>query len=111
MNVVCTKTDGGCCGGKTGGKYSGQRGTYTLEIKDREFIPVLLGNDINTYGMSRAFYEAYGIRSVVIGKAATGPSCNSRIIDFRHVPGLDTEEIFIKTIRKTARNMLRKRSS
>jgi D-aspartate ligase len=109
MNVVCTKTDGGCCGGKTGGKYSGQRGTYTLEIQDREFIPVLLGNDINTYGMSRAFYEAYGIRSVVIGKAATGPSCNSRIIDFRHVPGLDTEEIFIKTIRKTAAEFAEKK--
>ena len=78
-------------------------------IQDREFIPVLLGNDINTYGMSRAFYEAYGVRSVVIGKAATGPSCNSRIIDFRHVPGLDTEEIFIKTIRKTAAEFAEKR--
>ncbi len=73
-----------------------------MDIQDREFVPVLLGNDINTYGMSRAFYEAYGVRSVVIGRAATGPSCHSRIIDFRHVPGLDSEETFIKTIRETA---------
>lgn len=69
-----------------------------MKIAEREFIPVLLGNDINTYSMSRAFYEAYGVRSVVIGKVNSGPSCSSRIIDFRAVPGLDRQETFIKTI-------------
>ena len=30
-----------------------------MEFKDREFIPVLLGGDINTYSVARAFYEQY----------------------------------------------------
>lgn len=65
---------------------------------EKEFIPVFLGNDINTYSMSRAFYEAYGVKAIVIGKVNTGPSCNSRIIEFRAVPGLDRQDIFLKTI-------------
>lgn len=69
-----------------------------MEFQDKEFIPVMLGNDINTYSMSRAFYEAYGVRSVVIGKVSSGPSCNSRIIDFRTVPELDRQDVFIRTI-------------
>ncbi|HEX3029098.1 MAG TPA: hypothetical protein VHT34_07315 [Clostridia bacterium] len=53
-----------------------------LVTKEKDFMPVLLGSDINTYSMARAFYEEYGIKSTVIGKTNTGPSCNSKIIDF-----------------------------
>lgn len=67
-----------------------------------DFVPVLFGNDINTYSMARAFHEAYGIPSVVIGKANRGPSCHSRIIDFRHVPLLDEEEVFLAVVQKLA---------
>ena len=30
-----------------------------MEFKDREFIPVLLGGDINTYSVARAFPSQY----------------------------------------------------
>ncbi len=69
-----------------------------MKIVDKEFVPVFLGSDINTYSMSRAFYEEYGVKSVVIGKYNKGPSCNSRIIDFRAVSDMDRQEVFIKTI-------------
>lgn len=81
-----------------------------MEIQEREFIPVLLGSDLNTYSMARAFYEAYGVRSLVIGKAGSGPSCHSRITDFRQAPGLDTQDIFIDTIRKAAAEYAERRS-
>lgn len=29
-----------------------------MEFKDREFIPVLLGGDINTYSVARAFMSS-----------------------------------------------------
>ncbi len=69
-----------------------------MKIVEKEFLPVFLGNDINTYSMSRAFYEEYGVKSIVIGKVNTGPSCNSRIIDFKAVAEMDKQEVFIKTI-------------
>ena len=34
-----------------------------MEFKEREFIPVLLGGDINTYSVARAFYEQYQVKS------------------------------------------------
>ena len=73
-----------------------------MNIVEKEFVPVFLGSDINTYSMSRAFYEEYGIKSIVIGKNNTGPSCNSRIIDFRAVPKMDRQEVFVKTINDLA---------
>jgi D-aspartate ligase len=73
-----------------------------LHIEEKEFIPVFLGNDINTYSMSRAFYEAYRVKSVVIGKVSTGPSCSSRIVDFRTVSGMGRQETFLKTVNELA---------
>lgn len=73
-----------------------------LHIEEKEFIPVFLGNDINTYSMSRAFYEAYRVKSLVIGKVSTGPSCSSRIIDFRAEPGMGRQETFLRTVNELA---------
>ena len=36
-----------------------------MEFKDREFIPVLLGGDINTYSVARAFYEQYQVKTYI----------------------------------------------
>ena len=73
-----------------------------MKIVEKEFVPVFLGNDINTYSMSRAFYEEYGVKSIVIGKYNIGPSCNSRIIDFRAVSKMDRQGVFVKTVNDLA---------
>ena len=32
------------------------------------FMAVALGGDMNCYGVARTFYEAYGIKTVMIGR-------------------------------------------
>src|SRR5699024_9382393 len=48
-----------------------------------EFVPVLLGSDINAYSMARAFHEAYGVHSVVYGMFPASVCAGSKIIDYR----------------------------
>jgi D-aspartate ligase len=74
-----------------------------MEIKELDFIPVLLGSDINTYSMARAFHEAYKVKSQVIGKYPTGPSYNSRIIDFTANENIDKQDVFLKLVNEFAR--------
>lgn len=69
-----------------------------MEFKEREFIPVLLGGDINTYSMARAFYEQYRVKSHVFGKYAAGPSYKSRITEYHPGEAIDTDDYFLKTI-------------
>lgn len=80
-----------------------------METIEREFVPVLLGNDINTYSMARAFYEAYQVKTIVMGQANTGPNCNSKIIDYSAHKGLDQQSVFVQTLNALARKMADKK--
>lgn len=63
---------------------SGTNDNYSPSYEQStNFVPLLFGNDINTYSLARAFHEKYGLRSTVWGKYASGPCANSSIIDFR----------------------------
>ncbi len=73
-----------------------------MEIREREFIPVLFGSDINTYSMARAFHEAYGIKSIVIGKYPGGPSSNSRIVDYYADEALEQNDVFLRRLNDLA---------
>ena len=64
-----------------------------------KFVPVLLGSDINVYGMARSFHEAYGLHSVAIGKGRLGATSNSHIVSVEVVePRLEEDEVFCKTL-------------
>ncbi len=69
-----------------------------MVFNELDFIPVLLGSDINTYSMARAFNEEYSIKSIVIGKYLGGPSYNSRIVDYRAIEKIDEEVTFIQVL-------------
>ncbi len=63
------------------------------------FVPVLLGTDCNAYGMARSFYEAYGVRSVAVGRGRLGATANSRIVTVEAVePRLEDDEVFCETL-------------
>lgn len=69
-----------------------------MNFKEREFIPVLLGGDINTYSVARAFYEQYQVKSYVFGKFPSGPSYASKITEYKAIYKIDTDDTFLKTV-------------
>ena len=69
-----------------------------MQFCEREFIPVLFGNDINVYSMARAFYEKYGIKSKVFGKALMGTCYKSKLVDFTEIKNLDTPDVMIPVL-------------
>lgn len=66
----------------------------------KKFRPVLLGSDLNVYGMARAFHEAYGLRSLAVSKTIFTATAGSRIIDFVLEPGLDDPKRFVERLRQ-----------
>lgn len=73
-----------------------------MNFTEREFIPLLLGGDINTYSVARAFYEQYQVKTYICGKYPTGPSYNSKIIEYHADPKIDTDDCFLKTVNSFA---------
>lgn len=45
------------------------------------FLPVILGTDVNAYGMARAFYEEYKKKSLLIGRGKLFMTENTKILD------------------------------
>ena len=59
-----------------------------------DFLPVLLGSDMNVYGMARSFHEAYGIKSVAVGKGRLNATSHSRIVSVEEVePNLEDDKV------------------
>jgi len=61
--------------------------------------PVVLGADIGTYALARAFHEAFGVRPIVVAGAALGPVAHSTILDLELVDdGHDEEQIVTRLL-------------
>ncbi len=64
-----------------------------------DFLPVLLGSDVNVYGMARSFHEEYGIASVAIGKGRLNATSNSKIVSVEVVePNIEDDKVFCNTL-------------
>lgn len=64
-----------------------------------DFLPVLLGSDVNVYGMARSFHEEYGIASVAIGKGRLNATSNSKIVNVEVVePNIEDDKVFCNTL-------------
>lgn len=67
----------------------------TIMNKDRRFLPVILGTDANAYGMARAFHEAYGVQSLVLGTFPLWETRHSAIVEVHTDPDFDKNEGFL----------------
>ena len=70
----------------------------SLESKNINIQPVLLGGDINCYSVARAFHEAYNVKSIAYGRYFLGATKNSKIIDFRIDKRIDEKEECLKVL-------------
>ena len=77
----------------------------TEALKKQDFLPVLLGSDINVYGMARSFHEAYGYKSVAVGKGILPACTHSHIVEVLKVePRLEEDDVFVSTLTEFAKN-------
>lgn len=48
-----------------------------------DFVPVLLGTGVGAYNIARSLHEAFGVRSLALGRVALRETSHSRIMDVR----------------------------
>ena len=68
-------------------------------MNDRPFIGVVLGGDMNTYAVARAFYEAYGIKTVAVGQRPIYPTKWSKLVEGHYYPGLLKDEVLVQAMK------------
>ena len=69
------------------------------------FQPILLGSDINVYGMARAFHEEYGIVSEAYAYFQLSPTKFSRIVNVHIVDDFSNFVTFRNFMLKLGKRM------
>lgn len=67
-----------------------------------EFTSIILGTDINAYGVARSLHEAYGVHSHAYGVKPLRFTRASKIVDVEVHEDFDTDEGFLCTLKKVA---------
>lgn len=65
-----------------------------------DFFGVVLGGDMNTYGVARAFYEEYHKKTIVIGRHPLYPTSPSKIIEGYYYETILSDETLIEALTK-----------
>lgn len=73
----------------------------------KQFQPILLGSDINAYGMARAFHEAYGITSVAFAHFQLSPTKFSTIVKVNIIEHFDDPTVFRDQMVRIGKEMTR----
>lgn len=63
-----------------------------------DFIPVLIGADMNCYSVARALHEQYGVVSHAFGRFAAGDTKYSNIVKCSYDPDLADPAVMLETI-------------
>ncbi|WP_062382815.1 carboxylate--amine ligase [Demequina iriomotensis] len=67
-----------------------------------DFVPVLLGTGVGAYNIARSLHEAYGVRSLALGRAALHETAHSAIMDVRATRDFATPEGIVATLERLA---------
>lgn len=70
----------------------------------QDFLPILIGTDLNTYTMAISFHEEYGIKPIVVGKAPIPYTDGSTIIEtFYYTERIEDHEYFVSYLKDLAK--------
>lgn len=70
----------------------------------QDFLPILIGTDLNAYTMSISFHEEYGIKPVVVGKAPVPYTEGSTIIrKFYYTERIEDHKYFVGYLKALAK--------
>lgn len=74
-----------------------------MATEKRDFLPVIIGTDLNCYTMSISFHEEYGIKPIVVGKAPIPYTEGSTIIEkFYYTKRIDDHNYFVGYLKDLA---------
>lgn len=68
----------------------------------QDFVPLLIGADMNCYSVARAIHEQYGIVSHALGRFAAGDTKYSRIVQVDLEPDLEDLDVLLRRIEEFA---------
>ena len=77
------------------------------DVRER-LQPVLLGGDILTYSCVRGFWEAYGIKSIVLAGFDPKVISTSRFAELRIVPDVDKADVCVSALRQVGAELVAK---
>ncbi|MCI5839061.1 MAG: carboxylate--amine ligase [Peptoniphilaceae bacterium] len=69
-----------------------------------DFLTVILGTDINAYGVARSVFERYGKKSLCLGVKPLNPTRNSKITDVEVTENFDVDQtVFLNKLEEVAK--------
>lgn len=63
-----------------------------------DFVPIILGTNINAYTMARSLHEAFGVRSLALGRFPLRETAHSAILDVRAYRDFDQPGVIVDTL-------------
>lgn len=69
---------------------------------NEEFVPILLGTGLNAYNIARCLHQAYGVRTLALGRVALRETQHSSIISVRATRDFDDAETIVRTLEELA---------
>lgn len=68
-------------------------------MKEEKFVGVVLGGDMNSYAVARAFYEEYKIKTILIGKRPLYPTQYSKLIEPYYNENIMDDNVLIESLK------------
>lgn len=72
-----------------------------------KFLPVILGTDVNAYGIARSVHMAYGVKSLCVGQGKLLMTNHSKILKIQVVEDLTNPAVFAQALIEVAQEQLK----